>query len=73
VRGVILVGCGVVAAGVFLTMYVCAWTAHDDPARAPDFRRSILSELIWVSVPIVMLIAAVMPAAISVISGGTAN
>jgi heme/copper-type cytochrome/quinol oxidase subunit 2 len=73
VRSMILVGCGVVAAGVFLTMYVCAWAARDDPTRAPAFRRSILSELIWVSVPIVMLIAAVVPAAISVISGGTAN
>ena len=69
-RGTILGICGVVAVGVFLAIYLSVWSTRDDPERAADFRRHIVSELVWVTIPILMLIAAALPAAIAVMSGG---
>jgi heme/copper-type cytochrome/quinol oxidase subunit 2 len=51
-------------------MYLSVWSTRDDPERAADFRRHIVSELVWVTIPILMLIAAALPAAIAVMSGG---
>jgi heme/copper-type cytochrome/quinol oxidase subunit 2 len=72
-RGVILGMCGVVAAGVFLAMYLCVWSTRDDPGRAAAFRQHIVSELVWVTIPILMLIAAAFPAALAVMSGAAAR
>jgi heme/copper-type cytochrome/quinol oxidase subunit 2 len=72
-RGVILGMCGVVTAGVFLAMYLSVWSTHEDPGRAAAFRQHIVSELVWLTVPILMLIAAAVPAAIAVMSGGAAH
>ena len=68
-KGVILGMCGVVTAGVFLAMYLSVWSTRDDPGRAAAFRQHIVSELVWVTIPILMLIAAAVPAAIAVMSG----
>jgi heme/copper-type cytochrome/quinol oxidase subunit 2 len=65
--------CAVVAAGVFLAMYLCEWSTRDDPARAAAFRQHIVSELVWVTIPILMLIAAAFPAVIAVMSGAAAQ
>jgi hypothetical protein len=59
-RGVILGMCAVVAAGVFLAMYLSVWSTR-------------VSELVWVTIPILMLIAAAFPAAIAVMSAGAAH
>jgi heme/copper-type cytochrome/quinol oxidase subunit 2 len=72
-RGVILGMCGVVAAGVFLAMYLSVWSTRDDRGRAAAFRSHIVSELVWVTIPILMLVAAALPAAIAIMSGGTAR
>jgi heme/copper-type cytochrome/quinol oxidase subunit 2 len=60
--------CGVVAAGVFLSMYLAIWSTRDRPERASAFRQHIVSELVWATIPILMLIAAAFPAAMLVIS-----
>jgi heme/copper-type cytochrome/quinol oxidase subunit 2 len=65
--------CGIVAAGVFLAMYLSVWSTREHPGRAADFRQHIVSELVWVTIPILMLIAAALPAAIAVMSGGAAH
>jgi heme/copper-type cytochrome/quinol oxidase subunit 2 len=64
-----LAGCGIIAGGAFLAMYLAIWSARHDPERAPAFRQPIVSELVWATVPILMLIAAAFPAAIAIISG----
>jgi heme/copper-type cytochrome/quinol oxidase subunit 2 len=68
-RGVILGMCGVVGAGVFLAMYLSVWSTRDHQERAAAFRQHIVSELVWVTIPILMLIAAAFPAAIAIMSG----
>jgi heme/copper-type cytochrome/quinol oxidase subunit 2 len=65
----VLMMCGIVAGGAFLAMYLAIWSTRDDPARAPEFRQHIVSELIWASIPILMLLAAAFPAVMTVISG----
>jgi heme/copper-type cytochrome/quinol oxidase subunit 2 len=54
-------------------MYLCVWSTRDDPARAAAFRQHIVSELVWVTIPILMLIAAAFPAVIAVMSGAAAQ
>jgi heme/copper-type cytochrome/quinol oxidase subunit 2 len=61
--------CGTIAGGAFLVMYVAIWSARRDPARAPAFRQHIVSELVWATIPILMLLAAAFPAAMAVVSG----
>jgi heme/copper-type cytochrome/quinol oxidase subunit 2 len=68
-RSVVLVVCGIIAGGAFLAMYLAIWGTRDDPARAPAFRQHIVSELIWATIPILMLLAAAFPAAIAIVSG----
>ena len=72
-RGVILGMCGVVAAGVFLAMYLSVWRTRDHPRRGAAFRQHILSELVWVTIPMLMLIAAALPAVIVVMLGSAAH
>jgi heme/copper-type cytochrome/quinol oxidase subunit 2 len=61
--------CGSIAGGAFLAMYLAIWSTRNDPARTPAFRQHIVSELIWATIPILMLLAAAFPAAMAVISG----
>jgi len=73
VRHLILGMCGVVAAGVFLAMYLSVWRTRDHPGRGAAFRQHILSELVWVTIPMLMLIAAALPAVIVVMLGSAAH
>lgn len=72
-RVVILGMCGVVAVGVFLTMYLSVWSTRSRPERAAVYRQHIVSEFVWLTIPILMLIAAAVPAVIAVMSGGPAH
>jgi heme/copper-type cytochrome/quinol oxidase subunit 2 len=54
-------------------MYLCVWSTRDDPGRAAAFRQHIVSELVWVTIPILMLIAAAFPAVFAVMSGAAAQ
>ena len=72
-RNVILGICGVVAASVFLVMYLSVWSTRDHPGRAADFRQHIVSEFVWATIPILMLFAAALPAAITIMSGDAAH
>jgi heme/copper-type cytochrome/quinol oxidase subunit 2 len=68
-RVVILGVCGVVAAGVFVMMYLSVWSTRSNPERAVTYRQHIVSEFVWLTIPILMLIAAAVPAAMAVMSG----
>jgi heme/copper-type cytochrome/quinol oxidase subunit 2 len=72
-RSVMLGMCGAVAIGVFLAMYRSVWAARDHTGRAAGHRQHIVSELVWMTIPILMLIAAALPATIAVMSGGAAH
>jgi heme/copper-type cytochrome/quinol oxidase subunit 2 len=67
-RVLILGMCGVVAAGVFLAMYLSVWSSRDDPGSTAAFRRNVVSELVWVTIPILMLVAAAIPAVTAILS-----
>jgi heme/copper-type cytochrome/quinol oxidase subunit 2 len=67
-RVVILGVCGVVAAGVFLMMYLSMWSTRR-PDGAATYRQHIVSEFVWLTIPILMLIAAAVPAAMAIMSG----
>jgi heme/copper-type cytochrome/quinol oxidase subunit 2 len=64
----ILAVCGIIAGAAFLAMYLAIWRARHDPARAAGFRQHIVSELVWATIPILMLLAAALPAALVVLS-----
>jgi heme/copper-type cytochrome/quinol oxidase subunit 2 len=72
-RVVILGLCGLVAAGVFLVMYLSVWNTRSHPERASTYRQHIVSEFVWLTIPVLMLIAAAVPAAMAVMSGGPAH
>lgn len=65
--------CGVVAVGVFLAMYLSVWNTRSHPARDGGFRQHIISELIWMTIPILMLIAGAFPTAIAILSSDVAR
>jgi hypothetical protein len=69
-RGALLVVCGVIVAAAVMVMYRAIWSSRDDPARISGFRQSIVSELFWSTIPLLMLLAAAFPAVMAVISGG---
>jgi heme/copper-type cytochrome/quinol oxidase subunit 2 len=68
-RVVILGMCGAVAAGVFVMMYLSVWSTRSHPERAATYRQHIVSEFVWLTIPILMLIAAAVPAVMAVMSG----
>jgi heme/copper-type cytochrome/quinol oxidase subunit 2 len=72
-RSAILAVCVVVAAGVFLAMYFSVWSTRDHGGRAAGFRQHIVSELLWATIPILMLVAAALPAAIAIASRNAAR
>lgn len=67
-RGSILVVCSLVAGGAFLLMFFSLWNSRNDRQPGLIFRQHIALELIWATVPLLMLVAAAVPAALAVIS-----
>lgn len=70
-RAAILVMCAIVAMGVFVAMYLAIWSTRDDPARRSAFRQHVVSEFVWATIPLLMLLAAAVPAATAVFSAGS--
>jgi heme/copper-type cytochrome/quinol oxidase subunit 2 len=68
-RSIVLAACGIIAGGAFLATYFAIWSTREDPARAPAFHQHIVAELIWATIPILMLLAAALPAAIAILAG----
>ena len=60
--------CALLAAGVFGAVVLATVRAHGTDDRAPCFRQSIVAELVWAAIPCLIVIAAALPAAISIIA-----
>jgi heme/copper-type cytochrome/quinol oxidase subunit 2 len=69
--GAILAICGVVLGGAFLAMYLAICSNRNDPARSPAFRQHLMVELVWATIPLVILLAAAFPAVVTVVSRGS--
>lgn len=72
-RLVVLTICTLVAAGVFATMFVSLWSSRRDPSRPQTFAQSLASELVWIAIPCLMMLAAAIPAVIAILSPTTAH
>jgi heme/copper-type cytochrome/quinol oxidase subunit 2 len=64
-RLAVLLGCVLIAAGVFAVMLVALWRSN----RAA-LHRGFMVELIWATIPCLILVAAATPAAIAVVNQG---
>lgn len=73
-RLVIMGMCTLVAAGVFVAMFVSLWSTRRATALAPSaFRQSFAMELVWTAIPCLMILAAAVPAVIAIVSAHTGD
>ncbi len=54
-------------------MYLSVWCARNHSGREAAFRQHIVSELVWATIPMLMLIAAALPAVIVVMLRSAAH
>jgi hypothetical protein len=69
-RDAMLVMGGFVVAVTFVLMYRAIWSAHSNTGRVSGYQQPVASELIWATIPLLMLLAAAFPAVLAVISHG---
>jgi heme/copper-type cytochrome/quinol oxidase subunit 2 len=67
-RLVILAMCSIVAAGVFVAMFLSIWSTRRAAERAPAFGQGLASELVWAAIPCLMILAAAIPAVMALMS-----
>jgi heme/copper-type cytochrome/quinol oxidase subunit 2 len=67
-RLVILGVCAVVVAAVFVAMFMSILSTRGAADRAADFEQSVASELMWATIPCLMILAAAIPAVVAIIS-----
>ena len=72
-RFVILGMCALFAAGVFAAMFLSIWSTRRAPTAPSAFRQSLATELVWASIPCLMILAAAIPAVIAIASAHTGN
>jgi heme/copper-type cytochrome/quinol oxidase subunit 2 len=63
--------CATVATGVLGAMYLTLWSTRTKAARLPTYRQHIVSELVWATIPFLLLIAAAFPAAMALLSNAS--
>ena len=68
-RFILLGLCGLLAVGVFSTMFLSLWSTRRCAARAGAFRQSLATEFIWTAIPCLMMLAAAIPAVVAVVLG----
>jgi heme/copper-type cytochrome/quinol oxidase subunit 2 len=66
-RAAALTMCAVVAGGVFLTMYLSIWSSRQAGSLYSMRRRRLVSELVWATIPLLMVLAAAIPATLAVL------
>jgi heme/copper-type cytochrome/quinol oxidase subunit 2 len=69
-RSAILTLCILVAAGVFVTMFLAIWSTRRDASRPASFHQSLAAEFVWAAIPCLMLLAAAIPAILAITSQG---
>jgi heme/copper-type cytochrome/quinol oxidase subunit 2 len=58
--------CALVAAGVFVTMFLSIWSSRRTCEETQRLSQSAISEFVWMLIPCLMMIAAAIPAAIAI-------
>jgi heme/copper-type cytochrome/quinol oxidase subunit 2 len=64
-RLIILTLCGLVAVGVFATMFLSIWSSRRGGAQR-SARQHVAAELVWAAIPCLMIVAAAIPAVIAI-------
>lgn len=68
-RLIVMGMCALVAACVFVAMFVSLWSTRRATAATPTaFRQSFAMELVWTAIPCLMILAAAVPAVIAILS-----
>jgi heme/copper-type cytochrome/quinol oxidase subunit 2 len=65
-RLIILTLCGLVAVGVFATMFLSIWSSRRGGAPQRSARQHVAAELVWAAIPCLMIVAAAIPAVIAI-------
>jgi cytochrome c oxidase subunit 2 len=66
--------CGLVAAGVFATMFLAIWSTRRTPSNpTAAFKQGFATELVWTAIPLLMVLAAVIPAVVAIASTRTGD
>jgi len=65
-RLAILMMCSVVTAGVFAAMFLAIWSSRRKDTHPSSFRQHLAAELVWASIPCLIILAAAIPAAIAI-------
>jgi heme/copper-type cytochrome/quinol oxidase subunit 2 len=60
--------CGILAAGVFVTMFLSIWNSRRSSNGVGRFHQTAVAEVVWAAIPCLMVIAAAIPAAIVIIA-----
>jgi heme/copper-type cytochrome/quinol oxidase subunit 2 len=63
----ILAMCALLGAGVLGTLALSIWGTRRGANRLPVFGQRVVTELVWVLIPCLMVVAAAIPAAIAII------
>ena len=72
-RLVILGMCALFTIGVFAAMFLSIWSTRRAAPAPTAFRQSLATELVWASIPCLMLLAAAIPAVTAIVSAHTGN
>jgi heme/copper-type cytochrome/quinol oxidase subunit 2 len=67
-RVFILGMCALLAVGVFGAMLLSIWSTRHSTDRSTEFRRGVVSELVWAAIPCLMVIVAAIPASVAIIT-----
>jgi heme/copper-type cytochrome/quinol oxidase subunit 2 len=65
-RIVILGMCALVAAGIFATMFLSIWSSRRTCEQTQRISQSAVSEVVWMLIPCLIIIAAAIPAALAI-------
>jgi heme/copper-type cytochrome/quinol oxidase subunit 2 len=72
-RLVVMGMCALVTAGVFSAMFVSIWSTRRAPASSTAFRQGFATEVVWVAIPCLIMLAAAIPAVIAIVSAHTGD
>jgi heme/copper-type cytochrome/quinol oxidase subunit 2 len=60
--------CAILAAGVFVTMFLAIWNTRRTSNGVARFHQTAIAEVVWAAIPCLMVIAAAIPAASAIIA-----
>jgi len=73
VKLAMLILCVLMAVGVFATMFVAVCSSPRDRSQPSPTRQHLAIELIWAAIPCLMIVAAALPAVMTITSQGAGD